>query len=172
MMESSKLLELSDLCVDFKQKDDYRHVVKNVSYTLYRGKTLGIVGESGSGKSVSSLALMGLLPKTARVTGKALLSDKSDPSDKSDKRVDLLSLSEDELRHYRGNHIAMIFQEPMTSLNPVHKCGAQVVEMLQQHEKVSTKEARERVIELFKEVLLPRPEKIFDSYPHEISGGQ
>ena len=172
MMESSKLLELSDLCVDFKQKDDYRHVVKNVSYTLYRGKTLGIVGESGSGKSVSSLALMGLLPKTARVTGKALLSDKSDPSDKSDKRVDLLSLSEDKLRHYRGNHIAMIFQEPMTSLNPVHKCGAQVVEMLQQHEKVSTKEARERVIELFKEVLLPRPEKIFDSYPHEISGGQ
>ena len=166
MMESSKLLELSDLCVDFKQKDDYRHVVKNVSYTLYRGKTLGIVGESGSGKSVSSLALMGLLPKTARVTGKALLSDKSD------KPIDLLSLSEDELRHYRGNHIAMIFQEPMTSLNPVHKCGAQVVEMLQQHEKVSTKEARERVIELFKEVLLPRPEKIFDSYPHEISGGQ
>ena len=175
MMESSKLLELSDLCVDFKQKDDYRHVVKNVSYTLYRGKTLGIVGESGSGKSVSSLALMGLLPKTAKVTGKALLSELSDQSDQSNNPpspIDLLSLSEDELRHYRGNHIAMIFQEPMTSLNPVHKCGAQVVEMLQQHEKVSTKEARERVIELFKEVLLPRPKKIFDSYPHEISGGQ
>ena len=185
MMGNSKLLELTDLYVSFKQKDDYRQVVKGVNYTLYRGKTLGIVGESGSGKSVSSLALMGLLPKTAKVTGHAWFStpsDPSDPSDKSDKStptitthtspIDLLSLSEDEFRHYRGNHIAMIFQEPMTSLNPVHKCGAQVVEMLLQHEKVSHKEARERVIELFKEVLLPRPEKIFDSYPHEISGGQ
>ena len=185
MMGNSKLLELTDLCVSFKQKDDYRQVVKGVNYTLYRGKTLGIVGESGSGKSVSSLALMGLLPKTAKVTGHAWFSTPSDPSDKSDKSdkstptitthtspTDLLSLSEDEFRHYRGNHIAMIFQEPMTSLNPVHKCGAQVVEMLLQHEKVSHKEARERVIELFKEVLLPRPEKIFDSYPHEISGGQ
>ena len=184
-MGNSKLLELTDLCVSFKQKDDYRQVVKGVNYTLYRGKTLGIVGESGSGKSVSSLALMGLLPKTAKVTGHAWFSTPSDPSDKSDKSdkstptitthtspTDLLSLSEDEFRHYRGNHIAMIFQEPMTSLNPVHKCGAQVVEMLLQHEKVSHKEARERVIELFKEVLLPRPEKIFDSYPHEISGGQ
>ncbi len=175
MMEDSKLLDLSNLCVAFAQKNGYRNVVNNVNYTLYRGRTLGIVGESGSGKSVSSLALMGLLPKTAKVTGKALLSELSDKSDQSNNPpspIDLLALSEDELRHYRGNHIAMIFQEPMTSLNPVHKCGAQVVEMLQQHEKVSFKEAREQVIELFKEVLLPRPEKIFDSYPHEISGGQ
>lgn len=172
MMEDSKLLDLSNLCVAFAQKNGYRNVVNNVNYTLYRGRTLGIVGESGSGKSVSSLALMGLLPKTAKVTGKALLSKLSDKSDNPPSTIDLLALSEDELRHYRGNHIAMIFQEPMTSLNPVHKCGAQVVEMLQQHEKVSDKEARERVIELFKEVLLPRPEKIFDSYPHEISGGQ
>ena len=211
-MENGKLLELTDLCVSFKQKDDYRQVVKNISYTLYRGRTLGIVGESGSGKSVSSLALMGLLPKNAKVSGHAWLSpdnsdnsdnsnqsDKYDNSDQSDKPnqptppitghrspitghsslvtghntpIDLLSLSDEELRHYRGHRISMIFQEPMTSLNPVHKCGAQVVEMLQQHEKVSHKEARERVIELFKEVLLPRPEKIFDSYPHEISGGQ
>ncbi|MBO4588191.1 MAG: ABC transporter ATP-binding protein [Bacteroidales bacterium] len=186
MMGNSKLLELTDLCVSFKQKDDYRQVLKGVNYTLYRGKTLGIVGESGSGKSVSSLALMGLLPKNAKVSGHAWFSTPSDPSDKSTPSdsghrsqvtdhtspIDLLSLSEDEFRHYRGDHIAMIFQEPMTSLNPVHKCGAQVVEMLLQHEKVSHKEARERVIELFKEVLLPRPEKIFDSYPHEISGGQ
>ena len=175
MMGNSKLLELTDLCVSFKQKDDYRQVVKGVNYTLYRGKTLGIVGESGSGKSVSSLALMGLLPKNAKVSGHALLfnpSENSEYSENSEKPINLLSLSEDEFRHYRGNHIAMIFQEPMTSLNPVHKCGAQVVEMLLQHEKVSHKEAHERVIELFKEVLLPRPEKIFDSYPHEISGGQ
>lgn len=192
MDTSDKILELNGLTVAFGD----RTVVCDVNYTLYRGKTLGIVGESGSGKSVSSLALMGLLPKKAKVTGHAWLSpaqsDLSDQSDKSDKfsqppppitghsslvtghntPIDLLSLSDEELRHYRGNHISMIFQEPMTSLNPVQQCGAQVVEMLRQHEMVSKKEARERVIELFKEVLLPRPEKIFDSYPHEISGGQ
>ena len=152
--DNDKILELNGLTVAFGE----RAVVRDLSYTLYRGRTLGIVGESGSGKSVSSMALMGLLPKTAKVTGNAWFSNGSD------KRVDLLALSEKELRHYRGNHIAMIFQEPMTSLNPVQKCGAQVVEMLQLHEKVSHKEARERVIELFNEVLLPRPEKIFDRW--------
>ena len=176
---TNSLLQVCGLNVSFGD----RTVVHDINYTLYRGKTLGIVGKSGSGKSVSSMALMGLLPKNAKVSGHAWLSDQSDKSTPpdSDHRsqvtghntpIDLLSLSENELRHYRGRHISMIFQEPMTSLNPVHKCGAQVVEMLQQHEKVSKSEARERVIELFKEVLLPRPEKIFDSYPHEISGGQ
>ena len=158
------ILEVKDLSVAF----DGRTVVERVSYTLGRGKTLGVVGESGSGKSVSTLALMGLLPKNATVTGHAWLAGKSDLSD----RADLLTLGEAAKQGIRGNRISMIFQEPMTSLNPVQKCGAQVAEMLRLHEKVSHEEARRRVIDLFGEVLLPRPEKIYDSYPHEISGGQ
>ena len=156
-MNKDNILEVSDLSVAF----DGRTVVEGVNFTLRRSTTLGIVGESGSGKSVSTLALMGLLPKNASVTGSAILNGK-----------ELLTLDEEGFRGIRGKRISMIFQEPMTSLNPVQKCGAQVVEMLRQHEEVGNKEARERVIELFREVLLPRPEKIFESYPHEISGGQ
>ena len=156
-MKKNSILEVKNLTVEF----DGRRVVDNVSYTLERGRTLGIVGESGSGKSVSSMALMGLLPKKATVSGSAKLDGE-----------DLLTLRDDEMRSIRGKRISMIFQEPMTSLNPVQKCGAQVTEMLQQHEEIGNKDARERAIELFREVLLPRPEKIFDSYPHEISGGQ
>ncbi len=157
MEKDNCILEVKNLSVAFGD----RTVVDKVSYTLHRGRTLGIVGESGSGKSVSSMALMGLLPKKATVSGTALLDG-----------TDLLGLTEDEFRTIRGRRIGMIFQEPMTSLNPVQRCGAQVVEMLRQHEEVSANEARERTIALFREVLLPRPEKIFDSYPHEISGGQ
>ncbi|MBP5540453.1 MAG: ABC transporter ATP-binding protein [Bacteroidales bacterium] len=156
-MDKNVLLEVKDLTVAF----DGRTVVKRVGYTLRRGRTLGIVGESGSGKSVSSLALMGLLPRNAAVTGSARLEGE-----------EILTLDEEGFRNIRGNRIAMIFQEPMTSLNPVRKCGEQVTEMLLMHEKVSRKEARARALELFNEVMLPRPEKIFDSYPHEISGGQ
>ena len=159
MKTDNIILEVRDLTVAF----DERKVVKNVNYTLQRGRTLGIVGESGSGKSVSSLAIMGLLPKNATVSGRAELGPEG---------VELLSLDEAGFRDIRGRRIAMIFQEPMTSLNPVQRCGEQVVEMLRLHEDVEYKEARQRTIDLFKEVLLPRPEKIFDSYPHEISGGQ
>ena len=151
------LLEVKNLTVAF----DGHAVVKRVSYTLQRGRTLGIVGESGSGKSVSSLSLMGLLPKHTTVTGSARLEGE-----------ELLTLDEEGFRMVRGNRIAMIFQEPMTSLNPVRKCGRQVMEMLLAHERVSREEARQRTLALFEEVMLPRPEKIFDSYPHEISGGQ
>ena len=156
-MDKDNILEVRDLKVAF----DGRTVVESVNFSLRRGTTLGIVGESGSGKSVSTLALMGLLPKNATVSGSAVLEGS-----------ELLTLDEEGFRGIRGKRISMIFQEPMTSLNPVQKCGAQVVEMLRQHEEVTAQDARERVIELFSEVLLPRPEKIFDSYPHEISGGQ
>ena len=156
-MDKDNILEVRDLKVAF----DGRTVVENVNFSLRRGTTLGIVGESGSGKSVSTLALMGLLPKNATVSGSAVLEGS-----------ELLTLDEEGFRGIRGKRISMIFQEPMTSLNPVQKCGAQVVEMLRQHEEVTAQDARERVIGLFREVLLPRPEKIFDSYPHEISGGQ
>ena len=143
-----------------------RCVVEGLNYTLRRGSTLGIVGESGSGKSVSSLALMGLLPKGATVSGEAWLADGQGG------RTNLLALDEEALRNIRGGRIAMIFQEPMTSLNPMHRCGHQVMEMLMQHEACTKADARWRVVELFEEVMLPRPEKIFSSYPHELSGGQ
>lgn len=157
MMDNNDiLLQVRDLSIAFGG----RTVVENISYTLGRGRTLGIVGESGSGKSVSSLALMGLLPKQASVTGSARLDGE-----------ELLTLDEEGFRHIRGKRISMVFQEPMTSLNPVQKCGAQVMEMVK-GERLKVKDEKERVIELFREVLLPRPEKIFDSYPHELSGGQ
>ncbi|MBR1549890.1 MAG: ABC transporter ATP-binding protein [Bacteroidales bacterium] len=161
--EKDIVLQVEDLKVRF----DERTVVEGVNYTLRRGETLGIVGESGSGKSVSTLALMGLLPKNAKVDGSAMLEG-----------TELLTLDEAGFRDIRGRRISMIFQEPMTSLNPVQKCGEQVLEMLKAHAAINTydsekqQDGRARVIELFKEVLLPRPEKIFDSYPHEISGGQ
>ncbi|MBP5678135.1 MAG: ABC transporter ATP-binding protein [Bacteroidales bacterium] len=165
MSMGDNILEVKNLCVSFGG----REVVSNLNYELRRGTTLGIVGESGSGKSVSSMALMGLLPAKATVSGNAwLASDQSSPADKTD----LLSLDEEGYRAIRGKRISMIFQEPMTSLNPVQKCGAQVLEMLTQHQHGNKASQRQQVIELFKEVLLPRPEKIFDSYPHELSGGQ
>ena len=157
-----KVLEVEHLHVEFVHDGEANVAVKDVSFNVYRGRTLGIVGESGSGKSVSCLAVMGLLSNNAIVKGRASLSGQSD----------LLSLGEEDFGNIRGNHIGMIFQEPMTSLNPVQKCGHQVVEMLMRHERVGEEEARRRVIELFEEVMLPRPEKIFDSYQHEISGGQ
>ena len=139
------VLKVADLHVSFPHDGAYREAVKGVSFSVRRGTTLGIVGESGSGKSVTTLAIMGLLPKNAQVSGAW---------------TDL---------HGR---VSMIFQEPMTSLNPVQRCGKQVEEMLLAHEKVSRQEARQRTIQLFEEVMLPRPEKIYRSYPHEISGGQ
>ena len=193
METNDSILEVKDLTVAFGENT----VVDRISYTLHRGRTLGIVGESGSGKSVSSLALMGLLPAKATISGTALLFPKSELShpkktqselkeqkeystDGSDSSfssdcalINLLELDEKGFRDIRGRRISMIFQEPMTSLNPVQRCGAQVVEMMRaEHGKLKSKDKRERVIELFREVLLPRPEKIFDSYPHELSGGQ
>jgi peptide/nickel transport system ATP-binding protein len=142
--------------------------VNKISFSLYSGKTLGIVGESGSGNSVTSLSLMQLLQvsKGTQISGQALFNSKSNL------QVDLISLTEEHIRKYRGSDIAMIFQEPMTSLNPVFTCGNQVAEAIKLHQKVSSKEARLKTIELFKKVKLPRPEQMFDAYPHQLSGGQ
>lgn len=137
-------------------------VLKDISFRIEKGAILGLVGESGSGKSVTSLAIMRLLdPRQARLDGKILFAGK-----------DLLSLSEEEMRLYRGQKIAMIFQEPMTSLNPVYTCGQQVAECLILHKKLSKAEARLQTIALFEEVQLPRPDQLFDAYPHQLSGGQ
>ena len=156
MDDTKDILAVDGLTVSFGG----RRVVDNLCYTLRRGTTLGIVGESGSGKSISSLALMGLLPPGARAEGRAMLG-----------QTDLLALDERSMRAVRGKRIGMIFQEPMTALNPVHRCGRQVEEMLLAHEP-EARDTRRRVVSLFDEVMLPRPEKIFDSYPHQLSGGQ
>lgn len=155
-------LKVDRLQVSFKTGDTNFNAVKEVSFELEPGKVIGIVGESGSGKSVTSLALMRLLDENNTIIkGSILLNDK-----------ELLKLTEAEMRSFRGNRIGMIFQEPMTSLNPVLTCGHQVAEAIQLHLKVSRKEAKTRTIALFKEVQLPRPEAVFDGYPHQISGGQ
>ena len=155
-------LKVDRLQVSFKTGDTNFNAVKEVSFELEPGKVIGIVGESGSGKSVTSLALMRLLDENNTIIkGSILLNDK-----------ELLKLTEAEMRSFRGNRIGMIFQEPMTSLNPVLTCGYQVAEAIQLHLKVGRKEAKTRTIALFKEVQLPRPEAVFDGYPHQISGGQ
>ncbi len=156
------MLKVTGLNIKFKTQNGYFEAVKGVSFDLDKGETIGIVGESGSGKSVTSLALMRLLDEKQSVTtGQALLNGQC-----------LCKLPEEEMRHIRGNRMAMIFQEPMTSLNPVLTCGYQITEAIQLHLGVSKAEAKDKTIALFKEVQLPRPEAIFDSYPHQVSGGQ
>jgi peptide/nickel transport system ATP-binding protein len=162
------LLEVKNLTTVFRSDEDVVTAVNDVSFDLYPGETLGIVGESGSGKSVTSLSIMRLIADPpGRITG-GEIHYRSKTRDK----VELLGLSNKEIRHFRGNEIAMIFQEPMTSLNPVYTCGNQVMEAIMLHQKVSKREARARAIDLFKEVQLPRPEQMIDAYPHQLSGGQ
>ncbi|GAB3916892.1 ABC transporter ATP-binding protein [Mucilaginibacter boryungensis] len=156
------MLKTENLKVSFKTRDGLFEAVKGISFQLKKGETLGIVGESGSGKSVTSLTLMRLHDeKSTIISGNIWLDD-----------VDLLSLPEKEMQKLRGNRIAMIFQEPMTSLNPVITCGKQVTEAIQLHLGLNKQAAKTAAIALFNEVQLPRPEAIFDSYPHQISGGQ
>ncbi|WP_235917430.1 ABC transporter ATP-binding protein [Hymenobacter busanensis] len=163
------LLDVRNLTIDFASHRGNTRAVENVSFQLSAGETVAIVGESGSGKSVTSLALLGLIPMPP---GQLSGGEARFQSEALGGEVDLLRLSEKELQKVRGNEISMIFQEPMTSLNPVHTCGAQVVEALRLHTTLSKQEAAARTIELFTEAQLPRPEKIFKAYPHEISGGQ
>ncbi|MXV15449.1 ABC transporter ATP-binding protein [Hufsiella ginkgonis] len=156
------MISAENLAISFRTETGWAEVVQGISFTLQPGNVLGIVGESGSGKSVAALSIMRLHdPSATRITGSIRFHD-----------TDLMAIPEKEMRRYRGKGIAMIFQEPMTSLNPVLTCGFQVAEAIRLHRKISVAEAREKTISLFNEVQLPRPEKIFDSYPHELSGGQ
>lgn len=166
-MEPTKVLEIKNLTVSFDTESGIFNAVNSISFSLQRGETLGIVGESSSGKSVTSLALMRLLNEPpAKISGECnFYNENNNP-------VNLLGLSENQMRKYRGNTISMIFQEPMTSLNPVYTCGDQVMEVIMLHQKKNRREAKEFTIELFNEVQLPRPESIFNSYPFQISGGQ
>ncbi|WP_177730772.1 ABC transporter ATP-binding protein [Flavobacterium inviolabile] len=157
------LLQIDHVTVAFKKEGNWTPIVKNSSFQLHENEILGIVGESGSGKSVTSLAIMGLLPKAiSKISEGAILFEGKNIAD----------LTPKELQKFRGNDVAMIFQEPMSSLNPSLKCGYQVAEILQQHTSLSKKEIKQEVIALFEKVKLPDPEVIFDKYPHQISGGQ
>ena len=169
------LLKINNLHVSFRRDDKWIEAVHGIDFEVFEGKTLGIVGESGSGKSVSNLALMQLLDRRkSRIEADSILLEDSDIS----------KLNEDQMSEVRGKKIAMIFQEPMTSLNPVYKCGFQVMEAVNLSQRVHKSTslqvidtsqqptAKEKVLELFRKVMLPNPEVIFDKYPHELSGGQ
>jgi peptide/nickel transport system ATP-binding protein len=162
-----QLLSIEYLTVVFKT--DYSEVaaVNNLSVTVSRGEIVAIVGESGSGKSVTALSILHLLPKTAHYpAGKIIFS--KDGHDE----LDLMNLPAKEMRNIRGKHISIVFQEPMTSLNPVLTCGEQVVESILLHERCNTKEAKAKTIALFDKVKLPSPSLVFERYPHQLSGGQ
>ena len=163
---SDYLLKITNLSISFGSGDQKIRAVSNLSLSIKKGQTLGIVGESGSGKSLTSLTTMGLLPGSANIeSGEINLNLNGEPKS-------ILQISEEEFRKLRGKEIAMIFQEPMTSLNPVLKCGEQVAEAIRLHNGLDKLKAREEVIKWFNEVQLPRPEQIYESYPHQISGGQ
>lgn len=167
-MAKEKLLEVIDLQTQFYTEEGIVKAVDKISFTLFRGETLGIVGESGSGKSVTSLSIMQLIAQPpGRIVGGEILY-----YPKGQSEIDLLKLTDKEMQRYRGNELAMIFQEPMTSLNPVFRCGDQVTEAIILHQKISTSEAKKRTIQLFEKVQLPDPERIFNAYPHQLSGGQ
>ena len=158
---SERLLEVKDLHVQFATEDGIVQAVDGVSFELERGKVLGIVGESGSGKSVTAMTLMGLTRGiNARFGGEVRY-----------KGTDLLEVSDRDMQHYRGNELGMIFQDPMTSLNPVYRIGDQIAEAIQAHEKVGKRGARARTIELLRQVGIPNPESRVDDFPHQFSGG-
>jgi len=165
---SKTLLEFNNLVTEFHTEGTTVKAVNDISFSLNKGETIGIVGESGSGKSVTSLSAMRLIPSPPGIiSGGEIIFHK-----KNGEKVDLLKASEEEMRSYRGNDIAMIFQEPMTSLNPVFTCGDQVLEAIMLHQKLDKNQAKNLTIELFKKVQLPDPERIYSTYPHQISGGQ
>jgi len=155
------VLQVKDLTVEFFVDGEWFQAAKNVTYDVYPGEVMAIVGESGSGKTQSSMSLIGLLPSNGRAHGSAKLQGK-----------ELLGLSHKQLSSVRGNDIAIIFQEPMTALNPVYTIGFQIVETLRNHTNMSPKAARARALELLKLVDIPDPERSLDKYPHQLSGGQ
>lgn len=159
---SKTILEVKDLKINFKTYAGLVHAVRGVNFDLKEGETLAIVGESGSGKSVTSNALMKLIPQPPGIyeSGQILFNGR-----------DLIPLSDKEMSKVRGNEIAMIFQDPMTSLNPTMKVGRQITEVILQHKKVSKDAAKKRAIELLTQVGIPFPEKRYNQYPHEFSGG-
>lgn len=167
MTNNDYLLDVQNLNVQFETEDGTVTAVKNINFAVKRGETIGIVGESGSGKSVTSLSVMRLINEPpGRISGLKIGYNTEGGE------INFLTLPEADMCQHRGSDIAMIFQEPMTSLNPVHTCGAQVVEAILTHQKVTKVEAKRQTIALFEKVKLPDPARAYDSYPHQLSGGQ
>jgi peptide/nickel transport system ATP-binding protein len=161
MSAAEPLLRVEDLRVEFPSEDGVVHAVDGITYQVFPGRTLGIVGESGSGKTVSSLTALGLTRRQgAKISGRILFDGQ-----------DLLTLSEDKMRTIRGNDIAMVFQDPLSSLHPLYKVGRQLTEAVRAHRDVSKAKARERAVELLGLVGIPDPARRVDQYPHEFSGG-
>ena len=160
-MDSSILLDIRDLHTQFNTNDGIVPAVDGIDLTIKRGQTVGLVGESGCGKSVTSLSVMRLIQAPGRITSGQILFD----------GVDLVRQPEREMYSVRGNRISMIFQEPMTSLNPVYTCGSQIAEALMVHGKANQSNVRQRVLDLLSLVGIPQPEQRFSAYPHELSGG-
>lgn len=193
---SEPLVEVKDLRVEFNVRDGIVHAVDGVSFTVYRGQTLGIIGESGCGKSVTAKAILHMVPKPGKITGGEILyyrRARNNNTSEAIEQVNITRLDPDgpEIRKIRGGEIAMIFQEPMSSLTPVYtagshiteavtlhrlmpvrKIGDQMVETIQAHRKVTKQEAREIAIEMLQRVGIPKPQQRVDSYPHQLSGGQ
>lgn len=168
MENKALLLDVRNLCTTFTTENGVVKAVNDISFQIHRGETVGIVGESGSGKSVTSLSLMRLIPDPpGRISGGQILYH-----EEGKEPVDLVKVPDAAMRHYRGNKISMIFQEPMTSLNPVFTCGAQVDEAIRLHQKKNKKDAKALTLSLFEKVQLPNPDRIYHAYPHELSGGQ
>jgi peptide/nickel transport system ATP-binding protein len=165
---NNTIISVKNLSVNFKTEDTTTIAVQEISFSIEKGKTLAIVGESGSGKSVSALSILQLLPKniTEYRSGKIVFNTKENNS------IDIISAPDEQIEKIRGNDIGIIFQEPMTSLNPLMKCGIQVAEVLMLHKKLSKEKALNETIRLFEEVKLPNPTTIINRYPHELSGGQ
>ena len=166
-MTQSNLLEINNLQIEFPSESGTVEAVRRISFALKTGETLGIVGESGSGKSVTALSVLGLLPEAAKLTSGEILFQTKEKG-----KFDLTQLPQSELRKIRGSEIAMIFQEPETSLNPVFRCGEQVAEAIRLHMKLDSEAAKKQVLGLFEKVKLPDPGRIWRSYPHQLSGGQ
>jgi len=166
-MSKELLLEVKNLKTYFKTEGNLVKAVDDISFDIYKGETVGIVGESGSGKSVTSLSIMRLIQSPpGEIAGGSITFNHDD------RQIDLVTASEKEMQALRGNDIAMIFQEPMTSLNPVFSCGDQVLEAIQLHQKLNKADGKKLTLDLFEKVELPDPERIFKSYPHQLSGGQ
>jgi peptide/nickel transport system ATP-binding protein len=166
--EREILLEVRNLKTYFKTDDGIAKAVDKISFTIYRGETVGIVGESGSGKSVTCLSIMRLIAMPpGYIAGGEILYHRP-----NGEVIDLVKISLKGMRYYRGNEISMIFQEPMSSLNPVYTCGNQVMETILLHQETNKQQAKQRTIDLFTKVQLPDPERIFEAYPHQLSGGQ
>lgn len=160
---TAPIIDARNVAVNFKVEDGIVEAVKDISFQLYRGETIAIVGESGSGKSVTARTVMGLLTKRAIVAPQSTVA--------YDGR-NVLKFSERERRKLRGDRISMIFQEPMSSLNPIYTIGSQIVEAIRVHRRVSRQDAYKRALELLEKVQIPDPKARLNQYPHQLSGGQ